>query len=70
MLAKFDWTDVPFQFFLGFNGLDHISQSAVAGATTCILEQFPQPLMDAGFSPDSLAVIRIRWRSLQSRNSG
>lgn len=52
MLAEFDGTGVPLCYlFSGTKTPDQASKSTYPGATTCILEQFLQPLKDLGFAP-------------------
>lgn len=73
VLAELDGTGVPLCYlFLGVNPLDQASQSAVPSATTRILEQFLQPLKDAGYEPSffgcdkdraEISAIRRIWPS-------
>ena len=52
VLAEFHGTGVPLCYlFSGTKTLDQASKSTYPRATTCILEQFLQPLKDLGFDP-------------------
>ena len=71
VLAELDRTGVPLCYLLlGVNSSNCVSFSTPAGATTCILQQFLQPLKDYGFNPAffgcdkdkaEISAIRLVW---------
>ena len=71
VLAELDGTGVPLCYLLlGINSSKPESTSTPAGATTCILRQFLQPLKDYGFNPAffgcdkdkaEISAIRLVW---------
>ena len=73
VLAELDGTGVPLCYLLlGVNSSNSVSFSTPAGATTCILRQFLQPLKDYGFNPAffgcdkdraEISAIRLVWPS-------
>lgn len=77
VLAELDGTGVSLCYLLlGANSLNSGSLSTSAGATTCILQQFLQPLRDYGFNPAffgcdkdkaEISAIRLVWPSTKTQ---